>query len=333
MSSRWVCGVAATGTLLSASILWTATAQAQQPACAGKLGVSRTIEVDTSSGPRFGGKKKDFEILDEGEVILTFDDGPIRSHTRAVLAALEAHCTKATFFVVGRMAVADPDMVKEYDRKGHTVGVHTWSHANLTHLTPLKARHEIELGFSAVQLALGKAPAPFFRFPYLAEPRSMTLHVQGRQIAAFNIDVDSKDYRAHDGAAVHKKVMHDLASARKGIILFHDIQASTARGLPALLDDLKANNFRIVHMVAKAPATTLPEFDALAEKAMGRRQVASASSPLARRAITWPAVVNPADEKGSAPATDARPRRTSAAQPAAPKPEPAPFDWLNKLFQ
>jgi peptidoglycan/xylan/chitin deacetylase (PgdA/CDA1 family) len=332
MSSRWVCGVAAAGTILSATVFCTEAAHAQKAACADKLGVSRTIEVDTTSGPRFGGKKKEFEILEEGEVILTFDDGPIRSHTRAVLAALDAHCTKGTFFLVGRMAVADPDMVKEYDRRGHTVGVHTWSHANLTHLTPLKARHEIELGFSAVQLALGKAPAPFFRFPYLAEPRSMTLHVQGRHVAAFNIDVDSKDYRAHDGATVRNKVMHDLAVTRKGIILFHDIQASTARGLPALLDDLKANNYRIVHMVAKAPATTLPEFDALAEKAMGRRQVASASSPLARRAITWPAVVSPADDKPETPA-EARPRRASAQQPATPKAEPAPFDWLNKLFQ
>lgn len=332
MSSRWICGLAAAGTILSAALLSAAHAQAEQPACApGKLGVSRTIEVDTSSGPRFGGKKKEYEILEDGEVILTFDDGPLRSHTRAVLAALEAHCTKATFFVVGRMAVADPDMVKEYDRRGHTVGVHTWSHANLTNLTPLKARHEIELGFSAVQLALGKPVAPFFRFPYLAEPRSMTLHVQGRHIAAFNIDVDSKDYRAHDGATVHKKVMHDLAVARKGIILFHDIQVSTARGLPALLDDLKANNFRIVHMVAKTPASTLPEFDALAEKAMGRRQVASASSPLARRAITWPAVVSPADGRPDTPA-EVRPRRASA-QPPPPKPEPAPFEWLNKLFQ
>lgn len=332
MSSRWVCGIAAAVTILSAAGLLADRARAQQPVCGpGKLGVSRTVEIDTSSGPRFGGKKKDTEILEDGEVVLTFDDGPLRSHTRAVLAALDAHCVKATFFAVGRMAVADPDMVKEYDRRGHTVGVHTWSHANLSQLTPLKARHEIELGFSTVQLALGKPVAPFFRFPYLAEPRSMALHLQGRQIAAFNIDVDSKDYRAHDGAAVHKKVMHDLATARKGIILFHDIQAATARGLPALLDDLKANNYRVVHIVAKAPAATLPEFDALAEKAMGRKQVASAS-PLARRAITWPAVVNPAEDRTDLPVVEPRPRRTSA-QPPAPKPDPAPFDWLNKLFQ
>ena len=131
------------------------------------LGVSRVAEIDTSAGPRFGFQYKEQDILADGEVVLTFDDGPLRAYTKPVLEALAAHCTKATFFVVGRMAVADPEMVREYARRGHTVGTHTWSHANLHASTPLKARAEIELGFSAVQQALGKPVAPFFRFPYL----------------------------------------------------------------------------------------------------------------------------------------------------------------------
>ncbi len=326
---RWIVGgLAAAGLLLPA-----AGARAQQNAgCIagpGTLGVSRTIEIDTATGPRFGGKKKEFEILEDGEVILTFDDGPARAYTRPILDTLDAHCTKATFFVVGRMAIADPDTVKEYARRGHTVGLHTWSHANLTHLTPLKARHEIELGISAVTLAMGKPVAPFFRFPYLAEPRSMTLHLQGRQMASFNIDVDSKDYRLHDGEQVRRKVMHDLAAAGKGIILFHDIQASTARGLPALLDDLKKNGYKIVHMIPKAPATTDPAFDEMAARIMGRKHVASANGPLARRAITWPSTAAPAEVNPAGPPA-------SRSRPAAPKPaapEAQPFGWITKIFQ
>ena len=95
------------------------------------LGVSRVVEIDTSAGPRFGAQYKQPDLLADGEVVLTFDDGPLRAYTRRVLEALQAHCTKATFFVVGRMAVADPEMVREYARLGHTVGIHTWSHANL----------------------------------------------------------------------------------------------------------------------------------------------------------------------------------------------------------
>jgi len=252
------------------------------------LGVARTIEIDTIAGPRFGAPFKDQDILADGEVVLTFDDGPLRAYSQRVLEALQAHCAKATFFVVGRMAVSDPEMVREYARFGHTVGIHTWSHQNLHRLTPLRARTEIELGFSAVQQALGKPVAPFFRFPYLADTRSMMVHLQERHIAIFSIDVDSKDYRTRNAEAVHRKVMSDLARVKKGIILFHDIQPSTAKALPGLLADLKAKGYRIVHLQPKADATTMAEFDAMAQQQLERRQAKVASEPLARRAFTWP---------------------------------------------
>jgi peptidoglycan/xylan/chitin deacetylase (PgdA/CDA1 family) len=252
------------------------------------LGVSRVAEIDTSTGPRFGVQYKEQAILADGEVVLTFDDGPLRAYTKHVLEALEAHCTKATFFVVGRMAVADPEMVREYARFGHTIGIHTWSHANLRAITPLKARMEIELGFSAVQQALGKPVAPFFRFPYLADSKSMTTHLQERHVAIFSIDVDSKDYRTRDPGSVHRKVMSDLARAKKGIILFHDIHASTARALPGLLADLKAKGYRIVQLKPKAEATTMAEFDAIAQQELDKRRATVVSQPLARRSLTWP---------------------------------------------
>lgn len=252
------------------------------------LGVARTIEIDTNPGPRFGAPYKEQDILADGEVVLTFDDGPLRAYTRPVLEALQAHCAKATFFLVGRIAVTDPEMVREYARLGHTVAIHTWSHQNLHRLTPLRARAEIELGFSAVQQALGKPVAPFFRFPYLADTRSMTLHLQERHVAIFSIDVDSKDYRTRNPEAVHRKVMIDLARAKKGIILFHDIQPSTARALPGLLTDLKAKGYRIVHLQPKADATTMAEFDAKAQQELERRRATVASQPLTRRAFTWP---------------------------------------------
>jgi len=265
-------------------------ASAPEPCVPGPdaLGVARTIEIDTTAGPRFGAPYKEQDILADGEVVLTFDDGPLRAYSQRVLEALQAHCTKATFFLVGRMAVSDPEMVREYARLGHTVGIHTWSHQNLRRLTPLRARTEIELGFSAVQQTLGKPVAPFFRFPYLADTPSMTIHLQGRHIAIFSIDVDSKDYRTRNAESVHRKVISDLARMKKGIILFHDIQPSTARALPGLLADLKAKGYRIVHVQPKADATTMAEFDTMAQQELGRRQAMVTSQPLTRRAFTWP---------------------------------------------
>jgi peptidoglycan/xylan/chitin deacetylase (PgdA/CDA1 family) len=277
-----ICGLA------SALLLGNLLPAAAQETCIGGnvLGVSRVVEIDTSTGPKFGFQYHDAaSLLNEGEVVLTFDDGPLRAYTKPVLEALAAQCTKATFFVVGRMAVADPEMVKEYARRGHTVGTHTWSHQNLAQLSAPKARAEIEMGFSAVQNAMGKPIAPFFRFPYLSHSSSMAQHLQHRQIATFSIDVDSKDYRSRDPGTVHRLIMGGLARSRKGILLFHDIQPSTARALPALLADLKAKGYRVVHMRPKASVATVAEFDSVVQSAAEKRAAAS-RGPL-RRAVTW----------------------------------------------
>jgi len=285
------------------------------------LGVARTLEIDTRAGPRFGFQYQDPGLLADGEVILTFDDGPLRAYTRPILETLAAHCTKATFFLVGRMAVADPEMVQEYARQGHTVGTHTWSHANLPAMSQARAQDEIELGVSAVQHALGKPIAPFFRFPYLRDGAITLGHVKARRVATFSIDIDSRDFETRDAATVYARVMREVGAKRKGIILFHDIHASTVRALPRILDELKAHNFRVVHVVPKAGMETIAEYDEMTREAANRRRVASAGHPLAKRAIIPPAGLLTADGMGAAP-------------PPAPTPRPAPQrgNWIDRIW-
>lgn len=255
----------------------------------GRLGVSRIVEIDTASGPRFGQQQyKDHDFLREGEVVLTFDDGPLRRHTRAVLDALAAHCTRATFYMVGQMALTDPEMVREVAKAGHTVGIHTWSHRNLRATGTAAAVREIELGISAVQRALGAPVAPFFRFPYLADSSQMLAHLAERRFAVFSIDVDSRDFRTQDPGTMQRTVMTDLRAKGKGILLFHDIQTSTARGISGVLTELAARGFRVVHTVPKAPATTIASYDAAAETELARRSRVAAANPMAQRSVVWP---------------------------------------------
>jgi hypothetical protein len=179
-------------------------------------------------------------------------------------------------------------MVREVARRGHTVGTHTWSHANLASLSQAGAQDEIELGFSAVQQALGKPIAPFFRFPYLRDGAITLGHLKARQIATFSIDIDSRDFETREAPAVYERVMREVGAKRRGIILFHDIHASTARALPRILEELHAHNFRVVHLVSKAGVETLAEYDDLARRAADRRRLATAGNPLAKRAIVPP---------------------------------------------
>ena len=93
------------------------------------LGVSRVVEIDTTGGPGFGFEHfKSHDFLREGEVVLTFDDGPWPRNTPAVLAALAAHCTKAIFFPIGLHATYEPGILKQVAAAGHAIGSHTWCH-------------------------------------------------------------------------------------------------------------------------------------------------------------------------------------------------------------
>jgi peptidoglycan/xylan/chitin deacetylase (PgdA/CDA1 family) len=292
-----------------------------------KLGVARTVTINPSKASHFGSQYRDHTaLLADREVVLTFDDGPSRAYTRPILEALAAHCTRATFFMLGRMALADPQLVKEVARHGHTVATHTWSHANIQGLAEVKALDEIEMGFSAVQQALGRPVAPFFRFPYLRDTAAMLQHLKGRQLATFSIDIDSRDFQTKDAATVYDRVMREVTARRKGIILFHDIHGSTARALPRILDELKAQGFRVVHLTAKAGAETLAEYDALAQQEAERRRLAGARNPLSKRAIAWPSAV----------LSDAKAVTKGEPTPAPPGPRreaPPEEDWTVNFWQ
>jgi peptidoglycan/xylan/chitin deacetylase (PgdA/CDA1 family) len=243
----------------------------QKPACANPdaLGVARIVMIDTTGGPGFGFEHfKQLDLLQEKEVVLTFDDGPWPGNTPAVLKALADECTKGLFFAVGKHATYHPEILKAVAAAGHTVGTHTWSHVNLNSkkLTEQQVKDELEKGFSAVKMALGTAPAPFFRFPQLQHNPAAMTWLGTRNVAMFSTDLDSFDFRSNNPEQIITTVMTKLDKLGKGIILMHDFQKNTAEALPTLLRRLKAGGYKVVQMKAKTPFDTLPEYDAMMVK-------------------------------------------------------------------
>lgn len=241
------------------------------PACPtnpGALGVSRVVEIDTTGGPGFGFEQfKAHDFLEAGEIVLTFDDGPWPAHTPAVLAALAAHCVKATFFPIGKHATWHPEILKQVVAQGHTIGSHTWSHADLAKKSTADAKDEIEKGISAVTISAGRPLAPFFRFPALRMTPELTAYLAERNIGIFSTDMDSFDFKIKKPDQVVLSVMTKLKKRGKGIILMHDFQQSTANALPELLVQLKAGGYKVVHLKAKDTVVTLPQYDAALAKA------------------------------------------------------------------
>jgi peptidoglycan/xylan/chitin deacetylase (PgdA/CDA1 family) len=225
--------------------------------------VSRVVEIDTTGGPGFGSQHfKTMDFLRDHEVVLTFDDGPWLNTTHAVLKALADQCLRATFFNIGKHASYYPEILKDVLAAGHTVGTHTWSHADLSKKTPDEAKEEIEKGISAVHYyAQGGQIAPFFRFPDLRHPPEMLTYLGQRNIASFSTDIDSFDFKIHKPDQLIKSLIAKVNKQGKGIILMHDFQKGTAAALPEILAQLKANGFKVVHMVPNKPVTTVPQYD------------------------------------------------------------------------
>jgi peptidoglycan/xylan/chitin deacetylase (PgdA/CDA1 family) len=241
------------------AIVASSAVMADEACPAGTLGVSRTLEVDTTGGPWFGEPHGDPNLLAPGEVVLTFDDGPSPNDTREVLAALAKECTKATFFVVGEMVALHPEVVKEVAAQGHTIGTHTWSHPNLAKLSLPDVTHEIEATFDAAQKASAEPIAPFFRYPYLSSSKTTVDYLKGRNIGQFAVDIDSQDWRVRSSKAVIKRVMAGLKARGRGIILMHDIHKWTADAVPELLAQLKAGGYKVVQLKAKSPVQLIAD--------------------------------------------------------------------------
>lgn len=229
------------------------------------LGVSRIVEIDTTNGPLYGEisvLQREESFLEPKEIVLTFDDGPIPRITKSILDTLDLFCTKATFFPVGRMALAYPASVRDILGRGHTLGAHTWSHPlNLKRLSLAKATDQIERGFAAVTLAAGHPISPFFRFPGLSDSNPMMAHLQERGIAAFTVDVVSNDSYISSPTRLADYTVREIEKRQGGIVLFHDIKASTAKALPTILASLRERGYRVVHMRAKAPFQPLESFN------------------------------------------------------------------------
>jgi peptidoglycan/xylan/chitin deacetylase (PgdA/CDA1 family) len=232
----------------------------------GAMGLSRIVEIDTTGGPAFGFEHfKQYDFLRDHEVVLTFDDGPWPGNTPAVIKALTDECVKATFFEIGEHATWHPEISKMVAAAGMTIGSHTWSHKDLAK-NPYaddieQAKQEIELGVSAVHRAVDGPIAPFFRFPDLQQPPVILSYLAQRNIATFSTDIDSFDFRMHHPQQVIDSVISKLKKRGKGIVLMHDFQHATAEAMPELLRQLKANDFRIVHMVPRTPVLTLAKYD------------------------------------------------------------------------
>lgn len=298
LPQRMLCRLALAA-CVTAVLAGTAAAAETCPGNPDALGVSRIITVTPSDYARLGQMQYRHTLpLRDREVVLTFDDGPLPPYSNRVLAALAHECVRATFFMVGRMAAAYPEMVRLAAELGHTIGNHSQNHPiHFNVISESRAESEIENGVRSIKAALaGQGTlAPFFRVPGLGRTAAVEHFLQSRSMVVWSSDTVADDWTRISSDQVLHRALRRLEERGRGILLLHDIQPRTALMLPTLLRELKKRGFRIVHVVPERPAPPAPPVDSV--------QVLLASAPAQ---LGWPRVLPAETESIDALAAKAR---------------------------
>ncbi|MFF3215910.1 polysaccharide deacetylase family protein [Streptomyces sp. NPDC002886] len=188
-------------------------------------------------------------------VALTFDGGPSKP-TPDVLDVLKREKVPATFFLQGKGHTDTyPDTVRRMADEGHEIANHTWSHENLTELTPDRIRAEIEPVQQQVKEATGKAPT-LMRPPGGATNDEVSKVMKDLGLAQILWSVTAKDYQTTDTQLIEKRVLDQ--TKRDGIILLHERYAGTIPAVPGIIAALHHRGYTFV-TVSQLMAPAAPE--------------------------------------------------------------------------
>jgi peptidoglycan/xylan/chitin deacetylase (PgdA/CDA1 family) len=214
------------------------------------VGIAYLVGTFSANSRLFGGVLR--TRVDRPQVALTFDDGPDPRFTPAISALLSRRGHRATFFVLGAHVRTHPHVVAQLAADGHEIASHGNSHALLAFSPPSALLKQLEAVERAVEDAVGRPPAPFFRAPHGV--RSPWLVRVARRCG---YKVCGWDGRVFDTASpgvekITARVRHLLRPG--AVILLHDGDGSgrrgsreeTLRALPSILDELNSAGLRSV---------------------------------------------------------------------------------------
>ena len=274
------------------------------------LGTSRVLAISPQQFSHIGRIQYSQTLpLDDHEVVLTFDDGPIPPYTDVILDILKSHCVRATHFLIGEAAQRYPAAVRRIYNAGQTVGVHSLTHpAAFQRLSAARVQQEVKGAIGAIDGAIGdaNAVAPFFRIPGLGRSDAIDSFLNSQSLVTWSADVVADDWFHHiTPTQIVERAIRRLDAKGRGILLLHEIQPATALALPMLLKELKKRGYQVVHVV---PARELP------------KSVPDLPGPTVAMKSGWPRTIvatTPRTEEGKGPFASEQTRNGTNADPVA----------------
>ncbi|SDW27148.1 polysaccharide deacetylase family sporulation protein PdaB [Marininema mesophilum] len=186
------------------------------------------------------------------KIALTFDDGPHPVYTRRILKTLKRHHVKATFFVVGKNVIREPQLTRRIRKEGHELANHTYSHPGVRRLSLQKLKEEIEKTQAVVfkntgtKTHLMRSPGGYYNDKIIKVAKK-TKH----QMILWSWDQDTQDYRKRSVIRIVRQV---ISGASNGdIVLFHDSEPRAAVALNYIIPILKKKGYRFVSVSELLP--------------------------------------------------------------------------------
>lgn len=195
-------------------------------------------EMDAENGADAGSGENEEDGVHY--LALTFDDGPRRGTTEKLLDGLKRRDVKATFFLVGENVAGNEDLVERMDREGHLIGVHCYSHQDMTRIETGEAAAQMERTAAVIEKITGKRPS-YFRPPYgkganeLAEQLGMTPVLW---------DVDPEDWRVQDSGRVASHIIGQAPDHQ--VVLLHDVFSASVEAALKVIDRLSDKGYVFV---------------------------------------------------------------------------------------
>lgn len=182
-------------------------------------------------------------VEEEKLIALTFDDGPSGSNTPVLLDGLADRGVHATFFLVGSMVEARPELAVRLAREGHQIGIHTYDHDSAGGLRGLsEEQFDAQVGKTRRLLTALTGQTEFaLRPPYGFVDEGVETRAPGPIILW---SVDPEDWKYRD---TEKVTAHILSHVQDGdIVLLHDIFPTSVEAALRVVDTLQGQGWRFV---------------------------------------------------------------------------------------
>ena len=172
-------------------------------------------------------------------IALTFDDGP-NHNTNQILTILNKYQVKATFFVLGTKAEANPNILKKLFQSGMEIGNHTYSHKLLTNKSDDYIKEEITKTNELIHNITGT-------YPTLVRPSYGSFNAQIKSSINMPIitwNIDPLDWKYHNSEKIKENILKKVEDG--AIILLHDIYTSTVNAVDKVIPELLEQGYDLV---------------------------------------------------------------------------------------